>query len=65
MSNISLGVETESLLRQRFEKINRLTNEQSARGQFGYINNKINNDWHTFYSGAISMLKIQQELVNK
>lgn len=65
MSNISLGVETESLLRQRFEKINRLTNEQSARGQFGYIDNKINNDWHTFYSGAVSMLKVQHSIIEK
>lgn len=64
MSNIpQLGSEAERLLRVKFEDINHLDSEQSERGQFGYLDQKVNNDWLTFRSGAINMLKVQRDLV--
>ena len=65
MSNISIGKETEDLLRSRFIQIEHLSSSESEYGKFGFIDNKINSDWHTFLSGAINMLKVQQDLVNK
>lgn len=65
MSNISIGKETENLLRSRFIQIEQLSLSESQYGKFGFIDKKVNNDWHTFLSGAINMLKVQQELVTK
>ncbi len=65
MATIHLGKATTAILRVRFEEVNRLDSEQSRFGQYGYIDQKINNDWHTFRSGAINMLKIQQSLLEQ
>ncbi len=65
MPNIRIGKETEELLRMKFIEIEQLSSSESEYGKFGFINKKINNDWHTFLSGAINMLKIQQSILEK
>lgn len=65
MPNISIGKETEKLLRVRFIEIEHLSSTESEYGQFGFIDKKVNSDWHTFLSGAITMLKVQQSIVEK
>ena len=65
MSNIRIGKETEELLRMKFIEIEQLSSSESEYGKFGFINKQINNDWHTFLSGAINMLKIQQSVLEK
>ncbi len=63
MSNVNIGENISELLRSRFEEVHQLDSEQSKFGQFGYIDQKINADWHTFRSGAINVLKIQRDLM--
>lgn len=65
MPNITIGKETEALLRSRFIQIEHLSSSESEYGKFGFVNKKVNSDWHTFLSGAINMLKVQQELAAK
>ncbi len=65
MSNIRLGKETEELLRMKFMQIEQLSSSESEYGKFGFVDKKINSDWHTFLSGAINMLKIQQSILEK
>jgi len=65
MPNVTIGKETEALLRSRFIQIEHLSSSESEYGKFGFIDNKINNDWHTFLSGAINMLKIQRSVLEK
>lgn len=66
MSNIpALGSETEKLLLIKFMQIEHLDSQQCEYGKFGFVDPKVNSDWHTFRSGAINMLSIQLELVSK
>lgn len=65
MSNVTIGKETEALLRSRFMQIEHLSSSESEYGKFGFVDKKVNSDWHTFLSGAITMLKVQQELATK
>lgn len=65
MSNIRIGKETEKLLRIKFMEIEHLTSTECEYGEFGFIDKKVNSDWHTFLSGAINMLKIQQSVLEK
>ena len=65
MSTVRIGKETEELLRMKFIEIEQLSSSESEYGKFGFIDKKINSDWHTFLSGAIHMLKIQQSILEK
>lgn len=65
MSTIRIGKETESLLRVKFIEIEHLSSSECEYGQFGFTDKKVNSDWHTFLSGAIAMLKIQNDIIQK
>ena len=65
MSTIRIGKETEKLLRIKFMEIEHLTSTECEYGEFGFIDKKVNSDWHNFLSGAINMLKIQQSIIEK
>ena len=65
MATIRIGKETEDLLRAKFMEIEHLTSTECEYGEFGFIDKKVNSDWHTFLSGAINMLKIQQSIIEK
>ena len=65
MSTTRIGKKTEELLRMKFIEIEQLSSSESEYGKFGFTNKKINSDWHTFLSGAINMLKIQQSILEK
>lgn len=65
MATIRIGKETEDLLRQKFIQIEHLSTTEAEYGKFGFIDKKVNSDWHTFLSGAISMLKLQQSIIEK
>ena len=65
MSTIRIGKETEDLLRAKFIEIEHLSSSEAEYGKFGFLDKKVNSDWHTFLSGAISMLKIQQTIIEK
>ena len=65
MSNIRIGQEAEALLRKKFIEIEHLSAAEAEYGKFGFTNKRVNSDWHTFISGAVSMLRIQHEIVQK
>lgn len=65
MSTIRIGKEAEELLRSKFIEIEHLSSSECEYGKFGFVDKKINSDWHTFLSGAVSMLRIQQSILEK
>lgn len=65
MATIRIGKETEDLLRAKFIETEHLSSSESEYGKFGFIDKKVNSDWHTFLSGAINMLKVQHSIIEK
>lgn len=65
MSTIRIGKEAEALLRAKFIEIEHLSSFESEYGKFGFTDRKVNSDWHTFLSGAATMLRIQQTIIEK
>lgn len=53
------------MLRVKFMQINHLNSQQCDYGKYGFTDPKVNNDWHTFRSGAIHMLEVQRDMVEK
>ena len=64
MATIRIGKATENLLRTKFE-IEHLSSSEAEYGKFGFLDKKVNSDWHTFLSGAVTMLKVQQTIIEK
>ena len=65
MSTIRIGQEAEALLRKKFIEIEHLSSAEAEYGKFGFLDKKVNSDWHTFLSGAVTMLKVQQTIIEK
>ena len=65
MSTIRIGEEATVLLRKKFIEIEHLSAAEAEYGKLGFIDKKVNSDWHTFLSGAITMLKVQHSIIEK